>query len=430
MGSGDWWNDVRITASSKPRAARPSTNRSRAARSIGGAGFTTHGLAHTSTSATPGSSRRRRGPGGAAQQRDLGSRRGDGADGRTGEQHVAGAVEPGDEDAVGHAASPGLRGDGGRGGPGRRPPCRAGAAPRRAGRGAPPAPRRPPPARVTGRRHQHRPGARRARGADVGADVADDRDVPGRHPEPLRGGQHHARAPACGRRSRRRGRAGTAARRRTGPSRSSTRRFTASTCPGRSSPRAMPDWLVTTPTGIPAARRSASAARAVGTGVTSAGSAAVRDVDDERAVAVEQHGARRTVGRHGRSRCPRPGGGQTRAHPTATHRDGYYPRDSSHGANAGSVQPRHPTPRRSDGRGAQAELLRGQPRALHPVADLLERDVAGVVRRAVVGLLVDRERREAAVVGRAQLLLRDVVGRPDRARRRPPAGSPPAGSAG
>ena len=35
----------------------------------------------------------------------------------------------------------------------------------------------------------------------------------------------------------------------------------------------MPDWLVTTPTGIPAARSSASAARAVGTGVTSAGSA-------------------------------------------------------------------------------------------------------------------------------------------------------------
>src|SRR4051794_32015596 len=62
---------------------------------------------------------------------------------------------------------------------------------------------------------------------------------------------------------------------------------------------------------------------------------------------------------------------------------------------------------------SEAELLRGQPRALHPVADLLERHLAGVVGRAMVRLLVDRERREAAVVGRAQLLLRDVVRRPD-----------------
>src|SRR5215210_7912747 len=38
-------------------------------------------------------------------------------------------------------------------------------------------------------------------------------------------------------------------------------------------PRAMPDWFVTTPTGIPAARRRASAGTALGTGRTRAGSA-------------------------------------------------------------------------------------------------------------------------------------------------------------
>src|SRR5580700_6350908 len=56
-----------------------------------------------------------------------------------------------------------------------------------------------------------------------------------------------------------------------------------------------------------------------------------------------------------------------------------------------------------------AELFRGEPGALHPVRDLLERDVPCVVRRAVIGLLVDAERREAAVVGRAEALRRDEV---------------------
>src|ERR1044071_9111093 len=62
---------------------------------------------------------------------------------------------------------------------------------------------------------------------------------------------------------------------------------------------------------------------------------------------------------------------------------------------------------------ADAELLRGQPGALDPVPDLLPGGLAGEVGRAVVGLLVDAERREAAIVGRAQLLLRDEAGRPD-----------------
>ena len=63
--------------------------------------------------------------------------------------------------------------------------------------------------------------------------------------------------------------------------------------------------------------------------------------------------------------------------------------------------------------GSEAQLLRGQARALDPGLDLAERHVAGVVGRAVVGLLVDRERREAAVVGGAELLLGDEVRRPD-----------------
>ena len=58
-----------------------------------------------------------------------------------------------------------------------------------------------------------------------------------------------------------------------GPSRSSTRRLTASTWSRFSRPRAIPDWLDTTPTGIPAARSRDRAAGAVGTGVTSSGSA-------------------------------------------------------------------------------------------------------------------------------------------------------------
>src|SRR3954452_6724781 len=58
---------------------------------------------------------------------------------------------------------------------------------------------------------------------------------------------------------------------------------------------------------------------------------------------------------------------------------------------------------------ADAELLGGHAGALDARLDLLEGDLAGVVRRAVVGLLVDRERREATVVGRAEALLGDVV---------------------
>src|SRR5919108_1876642 len=59
-----------------------------------------------------------------------------------------------------------------------------------------------------------------------------------------------------------------------------------------------------------------------------------------------------------------------------------------------------------------AELFRGHPGAFDPVSDLLECHVAGIVGRAVERLLVDAERGEAAVVRRAEALLRDEVGRP------------------
>src|ERR1700722_7862240 len=64
-------------------------------------------------------------------------------------------------------------------------------------------------------------------------------------------------------------------------------------------------------------------------------------------------------------------------------------------------------------RSANAELLRGHLRALHPVGDLLPSGLAGEVWGSVVGFLVDAERRESAVIGRAELFPRDEVGRAD-----------------
>ena len=69
--------------------------------------------------------------------------------------------------------------------------------------------------------------------------------------------------------------------------------------------------------------------------------------------------------------------------------------------------------RPSQGRLADAELLGGHPRALDAGLDLLEGHVAGIIGRAVVGLHVDAEGREAAIVGRCDLLLRDVIGSRD-----------------
>ena len=96
--------------------------------------------------------------------------------------------------------------------------------------------------------------------------------------------------------------------RRAGPSSSSTRALTAATSRGLISPRPMPLWLVTTASRTPAARRRSSAARAPGTGTTRGGVAVVGDVDDQRAVAVEQHGgraARRRARRRAAARADR-----------------------------------------------------------------------------------------------------------------------------
>jgi hypothetical protein len=57
-----------------------------------------------------------------------------------------------------------------------------------------------------------------------------------------------------------------------GPSSSSTRRLTASTCSTRTYPRATPLWLLTTAVGTPAARSRPSASRAPGITTTRSGS--------------------------------------------------------------------------------------------------------------------------------------------------------------
>ncbi len=103
----------------------------------------------------------------------------------------------------------------------------------------------------------------------------------GRPPRRARG-----RDRACGTRTRRPARAGTPATCRTG--RAAPRRaFTASTCARVSSPRPTPDWLDTTPSRTPRARRSSSTAGRP-PGAHRRRVAVVRDVVHERAVAVEQ----------------------------------------------------------------------------------------------------------------------------------------------
>src|SRR5713226_1934289 len=56
------------------------------------------------------------------------------------------------------------------------------------------------------------------------------------------------------------------------------------------------------------------------------------------------------------------------------------------------------------------EFFGGHPRSLDTVGDLLERDLASVVGRPVVWFLVDRERREPAIIGRAKALPRNEIG--------------------
>ena len=143
------------------------------------------------------------------------------------------------------------------------------------------------------RRHEHAARAGRPRGLDVGADVADHRAA--------RAGRRPAARPP------RRMRPGAGLRQRAavgravrapldGPERAEQRldpALTASTCARVSSPRATPLWLVTT-RGPDAggAQPVERLPRAPGIGSTRAGSPLYGHVDDQRAVAVEQHGSR------------------------------------------------------------------------------------------------------------------------------------------
>src|SRR4051794_30633784 len=87
------------------------------------------------------------------------------------------------------------------------------------------------------------------------------------------------------------------------------------------------------------------------------------------------------------------------------------PTTRTSGADTRPVSAACPPPSTSDA--CPDQRLAGQPRALQAGADLLHRDVAREVGRAMLGLDVAREGREAAVVGRAQALDRDVLGRED-----------------
>ncbi len=80
-----------------------------------------------------------------------------------------------------------------------------------------------------------------------------------------------------------------------GPSRSSTRALTRANASGLISPRATPDWLLTTPTATPRRRRSLSTRRAPGHRADARRVGQVGHVGDQGAVAVEQHGLRSLV---------------------------------------------------------------------------------------------------------------------------------------
>src|SRR3954447_24966018 len=109
-GSGDWWNDVEITAASGPSARTRSVSRARSAASTGGGAPRIHGLAQVHTSSTPGSKRAASAPARAGRRaRATAPRRtgeehdplGAGCDRPhegTLEEHVSRVVEPGDED--------------------------------------------------------------------------------------------------------------------------------------------------------------------------------------------------------------------------------------------------------------------------------------------------------------------------------------------
>ena len=140
-----------------------------------------------------------------------------------------------------------------------------------------PAPRRRRPRRRPRRR-------RRCRRSPGHAD--------GSTPELGAGGQDHAGPRLAAAAAVLGARAGRPAQTSNGPSSSSTRALTASTCCRSSSPRPMPDWLLTHADGTPGAQHG-RAPRGRRHRPDQGGVAVVGHVAHERAVAVEQDGARR-----------------------------------------------------------------------------------------------------------------------------------------
>src|SRR3954453_14672965 len=67
-GSGDWWNDVEITAASGRAAWTRSVRRARSAASTGGGSPRIHGQAQGQTSSTPGNSAAASAPAGPARK--------------------------------------------------------------------------------------------------------------------------------------------------------------------------------------------------------------------------------------------------------------------------------------------------------------------------------------------------------------------------
>ena len=265
-GSGDWWKEVRRTASSAPDRVSSASRSSTAARSTGGAGSTIQGQAHSSTCVTPGSRRAAGAPWGP-QSRDTATgspptpaatARTAGPASRTSPTESSRAtrtcltrrsrreVEPG-------GASGGWRRRPRPGWP--RSPVRPRPPPSgspASGRGSP----RAPAAAAAPTSAPMSPTTTTSRGAIPRARAA----ASTRPGWGLRQGQPSS------------GPCGQTCQVSKGPKISSTRAFTAASSDGVISPRASPDWLLTTPRGIPASRSARTAASAVGIGSTSAGS--------------------------------------------------------------------------------------------------------------------------------------------------------------
>ena len=208
----------------------------------------TQGSRRTITSSHTGQQAAGRAPAGrtAASPSASGGHR---ADRGTGQQHVAGAVEPDRREAARRA---------------HRSPRRAAWSDRR------PAGRRTTGGggdllgRVDRGRHQHPVGARRHGRPRCRRRCPRSRRPRGGHAEGRGGASTN---PGAGLRHRHpsSGPCGQTSQMSNGPSSSSTRPLPRPTCSGPSSPRAIPDWLVTTPTGTPPAQQG-GAGSAVGTG--------------------------------------------------------------------------------------------------------------------------------------------------------------------